>query len=128
MIVDSSALLAILFGEPDANRYERAIAQADNCRMSAANLLEAAIVVESRVGPSGGDQLDILVERGPIELAPVTLEQTQAARRAWRRFGKGNHPAALNFGDCFSYALAETSREPLLFKGSDFALTDIEPA
>ena len=128
MIVDSSAVLAILFGEPDANRYERAIAHASNCRMSVATLLEAAIVVESRVGASGGDQLDVLVERSPIELVPVTPEQLQIARRAWRRFGKGNHPAGLNFGDCFSYALAETSREPLLFKGSDFALTDIESA
>ena len=128
MIVDTSAVLAILFSEADANRYETAIAQATHCRMSVANLVEAAMVVESRVGPSGGDQLDILVERSPIELVPVTLEQAQVARRTWRRFGKGNHPAGLNFGDCFAYALAETTREPLLFKGSDFSLTDIESA
>ena len=128
MIIDSSVVLAILFGEPDAERYERAIAQATRCRMSVANLVEAAMVVEARIGASGGDQLDILVERSPIELVPVTNEQGQAARRAWRRFGKGNHPAGLNFGDCFAYALAETMREPLLFKGSDFSLTDIEPA
>lgn len=128
MIVDTSALLAILLGEPDAGRYERAIAKASRCSMSTASLLEASIVVESRGGVSGGHQLDVLVERGPIELVPVTPDQAQAARRAWRRFGKGNHPAALNFGDCFAYALAETAREPLLFKGSDFALTDIESA
>ena len=128
MIIDSSVVLAILFGEPDAERYERAIAQATRCRMSVANLVEAAMVVEARIGASGGDQLDILVERSPIELIPVTIEQGQAARRAWRRFGKGNHPAGLNFGDCFAYALAETMRESLLFKGSDFSLTDIEPA
>ncbi len=128
MIVDTSALLAILFGEPDAKRYETAIAQAITCRMSVANLVEAAVLVESRTGASGGDQLDSLVERSPIELVPITLEQAQAARRAWRIFGKGNHPAALNFGDCFAYALAETTREPLLFKGSDFALTGIQPA
>ena len=96
--------------------------------MSTASLLEATIVVESRSGVMGGYQLDVLLERGPIELVPVTLEKAQAARRAWRRFGKGNHPAGLNFGDCFAYALAETTREPLLFKGSDFALTDIESA
>ena len=128
MIVDTSAVLAILFGEPDANRYETALAQATRCRISVANLVEAAMVVESRIGASGGDQLDILVERSPIELVPVTPEQAQAARRAWRRFGKGNHPAGLNFGDCFAYALAVTTREPLLFKGSDFGLTDIQPA
>ena len=128
MIVDSSALLAILFGEPDAGRYERAIANAPQCRISAASLLEATIVVESRAGVVGGHQLDVLLDRGPIEVVSVTPEQAQAARRAWRRFGKGNHPAGLNFGDCFAYALAETTREPLLFKGSDFALTDIEPA
>lgn len=128
MIVDTSAVLAILFGEPDANRYETALARATRCRMSVANLVEAAMVVESRIGASGGDQLDILVERSPIELVPVTPEQAQAARRAWRRFGKGNHPAGLNFGDCLAYALAVTTREPLLFKGSDFGLTDIQPA
>lgn len=128
MIVDTSAVLAILFGEPDANHYETAIARATRCRMSVANVVEATIVVESRVGPSGGDQLDILVERSPIELVAVTPEHAQAARGAWRRFGKGNHPAGLNFGDCFAYALARTTEEPLLFKGADFALTDIEPA
>ena len=96
--------------------------------MSVASLLEAAIVLESRSGAAGGHELDVFVERALIELAPVTAEHAQAARRAWRRFGKGNHPAGLNFGDCFVYALAEATREPLLFKGRDFALTDIEAA
>ena len=128
MIVDSSAVLAILFGEPDTERYERAISAAPRCRMSAANFLEAAIVIESRSGAAAGYQLDVLIERGPIELVPVTPEHAHAARRAWRRFGKGNHPAGLNFGDCFAYALAEAERVPLLFKGDDFALTDIEAA
>ena len=128
MIVDTSAVLAVLFGEPDAERYERAIAGASCCRMSVASLLEAAIVLESRSGAAGGHELDVFVERALIELAPVTTEHAQAARRAWRRFGKGNHPAGLNFGDCFAYALAEATREPLLFKGRDFALTDIEAA
>ena len=128
MIVDRSAVLAVLFGEPDAERYERAIAGASRCRMSVASLLEAAIVLESRSGAAGGHELDVFVERALIELAPVTAEHAQAARRAWRRFGNGNHPAGLNFGDCFAYALAEATREPLLFKGRDFALTDIEAA
>ena len=128
MIVDTSAVLAILFGEPDAERYERAIAGASRCRMSVASFLEATIVLESRSGPASGHELDFFLARGPIELVPVTPDQAQAARRAWRRFGKGNHPAGLNFGDCFAYALAESTREPLLFKGRDFALTDIEAA
>ena len=128
MIVDTSAVLAVLFGEPDAERHERAMAGALRCRMSVANFLETAIVLESRSAGAGGDEIDLLLERAPIELVPVTADHAQAARRAWRRFGKGNHPAGLNFGDCFAYALAEATREPLLFKGRDFALTDIEAA
>ena len=96
--------------------------------MSVASFLEVAIVLESRTGVAGGDELDLFMERAQIELEPVTTEHAQAARRAWRRFGKGNHPAGLNFGDCFAYALAEVSGEPLLFKGRDFALTGIEAA
>ena len=126
MILDTSALLAVLFDEPDADRYERAIASATTCRMSVANYLEATMVVESRMGVDGGRQLDDLMETAGIELEPVTVEQARAARRAWRRFGKGNHPAGLNFGDCFAYALAEITRESLLYKGDDFALTDVE--
>ena len=126
MIVDTSAVLAILFREPDAARFARAITSAPSRRMSAATLLETSIVLESRSGPAAGYELDAFLQEAGIELEPVTPEQTQAARRAWRRFGKGNHPAGLNFGDCFAYALAEAMREPLLFKGSDFELTDIE--
>ena len=128
MIVDTSAVLAVLFDEPDAERYVRALAGASRCRMSVVSFLEAAIVLESRAGAAAGPDLDLLLERAPIELEPVTLEHAQAARRAWRRFGRGNHRAALNFGDCFAYALAEATREPLLFKGQDFALTDIDTA
>ena len=128
MILDTSALLAVLFDEPDADYFERAMASAATCRMSAANHLEAAMVVESRMGDEGGRQLDDFVETAEIELVAVTPEQARAARLAWRRYGKGNHPAGLNFGDCFAYALAETAREPLLFKGEDFTLTDIEAA
>lgn len=128
MILDSSAVLAILLGEPDAAYYEKAIAAALACRMSAANLLETSIVIESRGGMAAGHELDVFLERAGIELVPVTPQQVEAARTAWRRFGRGNHPAGLNFGDCFAYALADATGEPLLFKGKDFAQTDIEPA
>ena len=128
MIVDSSAVLAILFSEPDARRHAGAIMVASPCRMSVANVLEASIVVERRGGDTAAHELDTLLESAAIELVPVTVEHLEAARRAWRRFGKGNHPAALNFGDCFAYALAKATGEPLLFKGDDFAQTDIEAA
>lgn len=96
--------------------------------MSVASLLETTMVVEGRVGSSGSFDLDALLATYEIELIPVDAEQAEAARVAWRRYGKGNHPARLNFGDCFSYALAKTTGEPLLFKGNDFSQTDIEPA
>ena len=128
MIVDTSAVLAVLFDEPDAERYVTTLASAARNRMSVANFLEAAIVIEGRAGEEGGRHLDALVERAPIELVEVTVDHARAARSAWRRFGRGNHPAGLNFGDCFAYALADTSGEPLLFKGSDFALTGIQTA
>ena len=128
MIVDTSAVLAILFHEPDAERFARAIATASSRRMSVATLVETTIVLESRSGAAAGYELDAFLQEAGIELEPVTAEQAQAARRAWRRFGKGNHPVGLNFGDCFSYALAEATREPLLYKGGDFELTDIEIA
>ena len=127
MIVDTSAVLAVLFGEPDAERYARAILTASPCRMSVASLLEASIVIGGR-GQATDVELDSFVEEAEIELSPVTGEQVEAARHAWRRFGKGNHEAALNFGDCFAYALARTSGEPLLFKGDDFTRTDVETA
>ena len=128
MIIDSSAVLSILLREPDAGRFEDAIADAWPRRMTAVALLESAMVVEGRGGARAGDELDALLKRARIELVPVTQEHVDVARQAWRRFGKGNHPAALNFGDCFAYALAEVTGEPLLFKGDDFALTDIEAA
>ena len=128
MIVDTSAIIAILFDEADADRYDRAIVAAPICRMSVANFLEATLVLESREGIGAGHDFDAYIERAAIELVPITVEQARAARRAWRRFGRGNHPASLNFGDCFSYALAEATGEPLLYKGEDFALTDIPAA
>ena len=128
MIVDSSAALAVLFDEADSASYELALAEASVCRMSAANYVEAAIVLESRLGFAAGPELDRLIAVAEIQVVPVTAEQALAAREAWRRFGKGNHPAGLNYGDCFAYALAAIAGEPLLYKGMDFALTDVESA
>ena len=96
--------------------------------MSVANYVEATIVSEGRRSSETRTSLDAYIEEAGIELVQVTLEQAQAARTAWRRYGKGNHPASLNYGDCFAYALAEVTGEPLLFKGRDFARTDIESA
>ena len=128
MIIDSSAVCAILFNEPDAERFAVAIAAADVRRMSAASFLETSMVVESRNGLVAGDQLDVLIEREAIEIVPVTSEQAMTARRAWRRYGKRNHPAALNLGECLAYALSEATGEPLLYKGGDFSQTDIRSA
>ena len=128
MIVDSSAILAILNDEPDASPIKNALADASVRRMSVANALEVTIVAESRGGAAAAREFDRLMSRAAIELVPVTLRQLARARLAWRRFGKGNHPAALHFGDCFAYALADVRGEPLLFKGDDFARTDIEAA
>ena len=129
MILDTSALLAVLFDEPlTPSSYEHTINDAMTCRMSVANYLEAILVIESRLGEEGGRELDNYLEAAEIELVSVTPEQVQAARLAWRSFGKGNHSAGLNFGDCFAYALAEVTGEPLLYKGEDFKLTDVESA
>ena len=128
MIIDTSALFAILNEEPDAPLYERAIRDAPHPRMSLANFLEATIVVEGRIDEDKGRELEDLVAQHHIQLVPVTLDQVRAAQQAWRKFGKGNDPAVLNYGDCFAYALARVSGEPLLFKGNDFAQTDIPPA
>jgi ribonuclease VapC len=126
MVIDSSALVAILFGEPEADRFVDAIAEAAPRLMSAANLLEAAIVVDNQQGPAAGRQLDRFVEQAQIEIAPVTERDARIARQAYLDYGRGNHPAKLNFGDCFAYALAKTTGEPLLFKGDDFEQTDIK--
>lgn len=128
MIVDSSALLAVLNREPDCERLETAIQTATSCQMSVANILETSIVVESRGGAEAGRELDAFLEHAAIEPIPVTVTQLEAARRAWRQYGKRRHPAGLNFGDCLAYALARTTGEPLLYKGDDFARTDIPAA
>ena len=127
MIVDTSAILAVLFREDEAPKFEHLIA-ASPCRMSVANVLESAMVVEGRGGRAAGTALDAFLASAAIEAAPITTDQLEIARNAWRRYGKGNHPAALNFGDCFAYALASATGEPLLFKGDDFAHTDIVAA
>ena len=128
MIIDTSAILAILFEEAEADYFINTITAASSSRISTATLLETTIVLESRSGPAASHQLDAFLRRAQVELEPVTPEQAQIAREAWRRFGKGNHPAGLNFGDCFAYALAKATQEPLLFKGRDFELTDIPAA
>ena len=125
MVLDTSALLALLFNEPEADDLEVAI-DADPVRLlSAASFLETAIVVEARLGPAGGRELDLLVHKCGVEIVALTAEQAEVARDGWRRFGRGRDKAGLNFGDCFAYALSATSGEPLLFKGEDFKETDV---
>jgi ribonuclease VapC len=128
MIIDTSAIIAILFEEDDAISYAKAITEADSCRISAATFVETAIVVEAQTRNNGGRQLDAFIRRAGIVIEPVTEEQAHIARQAFIDFGKGRHAAGLNYGDCFSYALSKASREPLLFKGKDFAKTDLSPA
>ena len=128
MIVDSSAILAILFNEDDAESYARAITDADACRISAANFVEVAIVVEAQTKATGSRQFDAFFRRAGIIIEPVTEEQAHIARQAYTDFGKGRHIAGLNFGDWFAYALAKTTGETLLFKGEDFKKTDIASA
>lgn len=128
MIVDSSAVLAVLFNEPEAAQFAQLIAAADRCRISAANLAEAAIVVDLQTDATGSRQFDSFLRRSGITVEPVTEEQAHLARQAYFDYGKGRHPAGLNFGDCFAYALAKALGEPLLFKGADFSKTDIESA
>lgn len=129
MIVDTSALIAILRDEPDAALYARAIEEVSIRRMSAANFLETAVVIDGSRDPIASRRFDDLVAMARVEIAPVTEDQAKLAREAYRDFGKGSgHPAQLNFGDCFAYALARSVGEPLLFKGSDFGHTDIDSA
>ena len=125
MVLDTSAVLAVLLNEPDADAFRRAI-EADPVRLlSAATLLETAIVIEARVGDAGGRELDLLVHKAAIEVVAVDAGQADLARHAYRRFGKGRHAAGLNYGDCFAYALSQSVGEPLLFKGDDFSKTDV---
>lgn len=125
MVIDSSAIIAILALEPESARLAQAIEADPNRLISAATIVEAGLVIESRYGAAGGREFDLLVAKADFSIETVTADHADVAREAWRRFGKGRHPAGLNFGDCFSYALARISGEPLLFKGGDFASTDV---
>ncbi len=125
MVIDTSALVTILLGEPDAESFARAIAADPKRLISAFTALETSIVIEAKKGESGGRELDLLIHRAQIEIIALNPEQLELARSAWRDYGKGWHPVGLNIGDCCSYALAKYAQEPLLFKGDDFAKTDI---
>ncbi|HSN54430.1 MAG TPA: type II toxin-antitoxin system VapC family toxin [Candidatus Sulfomarinibacteraceae bacterium] len=126
MVIDTSAVVAILLDEPESPVIRRAIEDDPVRLMSTASFVEAAMVIETRFGEAGGRELDLLLHTARIELIPVDREQAELARDAFRQFGKGRHRAGLNFGDCFSYALARVSGERLLFKGDDFGHTDVE--
>jgi ribonuclease VapC len=126
MVIDTSALMAVLLQEHDADRVAQAIDAGLPRLLSAVNLLEASIVIESRKGEAGGRELDLLLYRAGIEVVAVDQNQAETARAAWRRFGKGRHPAGLNYGDCFAYALARSRRLPLLIRGDDFSQTDVD--
>lgn len=128
MIVDASALLAILFNEPDADTFNKAISdEFEDLLISPFNYLEAAVRADTQ-GPATSKALDEIMRVGRVEISPPTIHQVRLAREAYRRFGKGNHPARLNLGDCFAYALSMARGEPLLFKGDDFRQTDVEAA
>jgi ribonuclease VapC len=128
MVLDTSALLVVLNDEPESPAFRDAI-EADPVRLlSAASLLEVSLVVEARFGEAGGRELDLLLHKARVQVVAFDGDQAELAREAWRRFGRGRHPAGLNLGDCFSYALSKISGEPLLYKGGDYPLTDVTPA
>lgn len=128
MVIDTSALVAILQDEPERRGFIEAIEASSVRLMSAATLVEISIVVECRYGAEGVRDLDLFVAAAAIEIAPVDQEQAGVARQAFARFGKGRHPAGLNYGDCFAYALATVTGEPLLYKRDDFSRTDVASA
>ncbi len=127
MVIDTSALTAILRDEPERSRFVDAIKASDARLMSTASFVEASIVIDNRRGAEGVRELDVFLATAGVDLVAVDAEQANLARRAFTRFGKGRHRAGLNYGDCFSYALAVAFGEPLLFKGDDFTHTDVEP-
>ena len=128
MVVDTSAILAIFQDEPERRSFNEAIEAAESRLMSVASFVEASIVIEARFGPDGVRNLDLFLSKADVELVSVDAEQAHLARLAFRQYGKKRHPAGLNFGDCFSYALAKLENEPLLYKGEDFSHTDLERA
>jgi ribonuclease VapC len=125
MVIDTSAFIALLLGEPEADVLAQAIAAAQTRLVSSFTVLETGIVIEARKGRAGAREFDLLLHDAQIDVVPFTGEQAALARAAWTRYGKGRHPAGLNIGDCCSYALATLSTEPLLFKGNDFVQTDV---
>ena len=129
MIIDTSAVIAILFQEPEARPFSNLIGQTSDCRISTVSYFEAAIVLDAARDPIVSRRLDQLIVDAAISVEAVTSTQGRIARDAYRDFGKGSgHPAKLNFGDCFAYALARDTGEPLLFKGDDFSKTDLRSA
>ncbi|HVI09794.1 MAG TPA: type II toxin-antitoxin system VapC family toxin [Candidatus Binatia bacterium] len=126
MVIDTSALAAILFREPERQKFLHAIVSDARRFVSAATMLETGMVVEARQGVAAGREFDLFAVRAGLQVVPFDAEQLELARSAWRKYGKGRHPAGLNFGDCFSYALAKSTGERLLAKGIDFASTDVE--
>src|ERR1035438_4685526 len=128
MIIDSSALVAILLKEPEALRLTTAIANSSVCRLPSSCFLEASMILLGRRDEDGARDLDIYVSRSRMDIVPFTESQARLARTAFERYGKGRHPAKLNFGDCMAYALAKETGEELLFKGTDFGQTDIAVA
>ena len=125
MVIDTSALAAIFFHEPERDAFRNAIIAASTRLISAATVLEAGMVIEGRRGGGAGREFDLFVVRTQMKIVPIDAELAELARSAWRKYGKGRHPAGLNYGDCFSYALAKATGEPLLAKGTDFAKTDV---
>lgn len=125
MVLDTSAILAILQNEPERRKFNEAIETAETRSLSTASFVECSMILESRYGADGVRDLDLFIAKAQVSLVSVDEEQADLARRAFRKYGKGRHPAGLNFGDCFSYALARALDEPLLFKGNDFTQTDI---
>lgn len=128
MILDTSALVAVLYQEPEAELFTRTIHETGRCLISSGNFLELSMVIEGQLGTAALSQCDMFFRRAGIVVEPFTVEQAHIARQAFHDFGRGRHPAGLNFGDCFAYALAKVSGEPLLFKGEDFRKTDIQAA
>ncbi len=126
MVIDTSALLCILLGEPEAEQCARLLVTADSTNVIASvTWFEAMLVITSRRGEAGHQSLTHLLDLAHVEILPVDTDLAQIAYQVWLRYGKGRHPAGLNFGDCFSYALAKQREEPLLFKGEDFSKTDV---
>jgi ribonuclease VapC len=128
MVIDTSSLICVILGEPEAPEHVAALVSQPNHSISSANWLESMLVVQSRRGDAGRIELGNLLDLAGVEIVPVDSVIAYLAFDAWLRFGKGRHPASLNFGDCFSYALAKFLGEPLLFKGEDFSKTDITAA